>query len=97
MRTRLLATIVPLACAVQCALLASLVLAPAASAFNDGRGFYGATNDRVVTNAGYILVIFFPTFIFVASMIQRHLEKRKEARKAARKALLGNGHLRGGW
>jgi hypothetical protein len=91
MRNRLLATLVPLA------LLAALVLAPAASAYNDGRGFYGATNDKVVTNAGFILVIFFPTFIFVASMILRHLERRKEARKAAHKALLNNSHLRGGW
>ena len=91
MRNRLLAMTIPLA------LLVSLVLAPAASAYNDGRGFYGATNDRVVTNAGFILIIFFPTFIFIASMIQRQLEKRKEARKAAHKALASNGHLRGGW
>ena len=91
MRTRLLATLVPLA------LLASLMLAPAASAFNDGRGFYGATNDEVVTNAGFILVMFFPTFNFIASIILRHFEKRKEARKAAHKALMSNGHLRGGW
>ena len=41
MRNRLLATLIPLA------LLAALVLAPAASAYNDGRGFYGATNDKV--------------------------------------------------
>jgi hypothetical protein len=91
MRNRLLATLTPLA------LLAALVLAPAASAYNNGRGFYGPTNDKVVTNAGFILVIFFPTFIFLASMLQRHLEKRKEARKAAAKALLSNGHMRGGW
>jgi hypothetical protein len=91
MRNRLFATLVPLA------LLATLVLAPAASAYNDGRGFYGATNDRVVTNAGFILILFFPTFVFVMSMLQRHLEKRKEARKAAYKALLSNGRWRGGW
>jgi hypothetical protein len=91
MRNRLLATLVPVA------LLALLVLAPAASAYNNGRGFYGGTNDKVVTDAGYILIIFFPVFIFLASMLQRHLEKRKEARKAAHKALLGNSHLRGGW
>jgi hypothetical protein len=91
MRNRLLATLTPLA------LLVVLVLAPAASAYNNGRGFYGPTNDKVVTNAGFILVIFFPTFIFLASRLQRHLEKRKEARKAAAKALLSNGHMRGGW
>jgi hypothetical protein len=91
MRNRLLAISVPLA------LVASLVLAPVASAANDGRGFYGATNDPVVTNAGFIIIIFFPAFIFVASMIQRALEKRKEARKAAEKGYLSNGQWRGGW
>ena len=79
------------------ALLASLVLAPAAQAYNDGRGFYGATNDKVVTNAGFLLIIFFPLFVFTMSMIQRALERRKEARKAAQKGLLGNSHWRGGW
>jgi hypothetical protein len=91
MRHRLFATLFSLA------LVTSLAIAPVASAYNDGRGFYGATNDRVVTNAGFILIIFFPLFIFVASMIQRRLEKRKDARKAAQKAYLTNGQWRGGW
>ncbi len=73
-----------------------LVLAPAAQAYNDGRGFYGATNDKVVVNAGFILIVFFPLFVFAMSMLQRHLEKRKEARKAAHKAL-GDVEWRGGW
>ena len=73
------------------------VLAPAAQAYNDGRGFYGETNDKVVTNAGFLLIIFFPLFVFVMSMLQRVLERRKEARKAAQKGLLGNSHWRGGW
>ena len=47
------------------ALLLPLVLAPAAQAYNDGRGFYGATNDKVVTDAGFILIIFFPVFVFL--------------------------------
>jgi hypothetical protein len=91
MRHRLFATLFSLALAI------SLAVAPVASAHNDGRGFYGATNDPVVTNAGFILIIFFPTFIFVASMIQRQLEKRKDARKAAQKAYTTNGQWRGGW
>jgi hypothetical protein len=73
-----------------------LVLTPAALAENDGRGFYGATNDKVVTNAGFILIVFFPTFVFVMSMIQRKLEKRKEASKAAKKQL-GGAEWHGGW
>jgi preprotein translocase subunit SecG len=91
MRRRLLAKLLSLA------LLAALVLAPSASAWNDGRGFYGATNDKVVTNAGYILIFFFPIFIFVMSMLQRALDKRKEARKAAQGGYLANGHWQGGW
>jgi hypothetical protein len=91
MRKRLLARLMP------SILLASLVLAPAASAFNDGRGFYGATTDKAIVDTGFILIIFFPTFVFLMSMLQGHLEKRKDARKAAHKALLNNSHLRGGW
>ena len=59
--------------------------------------FYGATDDKVVTDAGFILIIFFPTFVFVMSMIQGRLDKRKQARKAAQKAHLGNTQWRGGW
>jgi hypothetical protein len=91
MRTRLLAKLVPLA------LLVSLVLAPAASAYNNGRGFYGSLDDKVTTEVGFCLVAFFALFVFLMSMLQGHLEKRKDARKAAQKALASNGHLRGGW
>lgn len=78
-------------------MLLLLALAPAAFAENDGRGWYGATNDKVVTNAGFILIVFFPTFVFVMSMIQRKLEKRKEASKAIAKKQLGGAEWRGGW
>jgi hypothetical protein len=91
MRRRLLMSLLPLV------LLALLALAPAAQAYNDGRGFYGATNDKVVVDAGFILIIFFPAFVFVMSMLQRHLERRKNERKAAHKAQLGNAQWRGGW
>jgi preprotein translocase subunit SecG len=77
-------------------LLMPLVLAPAAQAENDGRGFYGATNDKVVVDAGFILIVFFPAFCLLMSMLQRRLEKRKEARKAAEKAL-GDVQWHGGW
>ncbi|HEX5225343.1 MAG TPA: hypothetical protein VFW29_09440 [Solirubrobacteraceae bacterium] len=83
--------------AVPFALLVLLVLAPAASAHNDGRGFYGATDDKVVTDAGFILIAFFPIFILLVSLLQGRLERRKDARKAAAKAQAKNAHLRGGW
>lgn len=83
--------------AVPYALLLLLVAAPVAQATeNDGRGFYGATNDKVVTNFGFALIIFFPLFVFLMSMLQRTLEKRKEARKAAEKRLQ-SAPWRGGW
>jgi hypothetical protein len=78
-------------------ILLALALAPAALAENDGRGFYGATNDRVVTDAGFIVIVFFPTFVFAMSMIQRRLEKRKEASKAAKQQLGAAAESHGGW
>jgi preprotein translocase subunit SecG len=74
-----------------------LVLAPAALAYNDGRGFYGATDDKVVTKVGFILIIFFPLFVLAMSLLQWRLEKRKDARKAAQKARVGDARWRGGW
>jgi hypothetical protein len=75
-----------------------LVLAPAALAHDGGEGWYGETNDKVVTNAGFILIVFFPVFVFVMSMIQWRLDKRKENRKKTHKALAGDEQAwRGGW
>jgi hypothetical protein len=78
--------------------VALLVLAPAALAHDGGEGWYGPADDKVVTNAGFILIAFFPLFIFVMSMIQWRLDKRKENRKKAHKALAGDEQAwRGGW
>jgi hypothetical protein len=78
------------------ALVLALVLAPVAGAHNDGRGFYGATNDKAVTNAGFIVIAFFAVFVFAMTMLQKALDRRKEARKAAQKSYLGNTQWRGG-
>ena len=78
------------------ALLLFLFVAPTALAENDGRGFYGATDDKVVTNFGLGLIIFFPVFVLLMSLLQGKLEKRKDARKAAAKQLQ-SGPWRGGW
>jgi hypothetical protein len=86
-----------LALTVATSALLLLLLAPNALAYNDGRGFYGATNDKVVTNAGFILILFFPLFVLTMSLIQWRLDKRKQARKAAEKAHAGDPRWRGGW
>ena len=71
--------------------------APAALAHDGGEGLWGETNDKVVTNAGFILIAFFPLFVLVASLIQWKLEKRKDARKKAAKARVARADVRGGW
>jgi hypothetical protein len=80
------------------ALVSALVLAPVAVGHDGGEGTYGLTNDKVVTNAGFILIAFFPLFIFVMSMLQMALDRRKDRRKAAHKALADEERVwRGGW
>jgi hypothetical protein len=74
-------------------LVTFLLLAPAALAEDGGQGTYGEANDKVVTNAGFILIAFFPAFIFVMSMLQSVLDKRKQRKKAAHRKVDFNG----GW
>jgi hypothetical protein len=71
--------------------------APAALAHDGGEGLWGETNDKVITNAGFILIAFFPLFILCMSLLQWRLEKRKDARKAASKARQARADVRGGW
>src|SRR2546429_3833302 len=55
-------------------LVALLLLAPTALATVDGgQGLYGQANDKVVTNAGFILIAFVPLFIATMSFIQWRL------------------------
>ena len=73
------------------------ITAPAALAHDGGEGWWGETNDKVITNAGFILIAFFPLFILVMSLLQWKLEKRKDARKKASKARVARADVRGGW
>lgn len=76
----------------------ALLLAPAAVAHDGGEGWYGVTTDKIVTNAGFILIAFFPLFVLAMSMLQWRLDKRKERRKKAHKALAQDERAwRGGW
>jgi hypothetical protein len=86
--------------ALKTSLLALALLAataPAALAHDGGEGLWGETNDKVITNAGFILIAFFPTFILLASLLQWRLEKRKHARLEAKKARTERADVRGGW
>lgn len=76
------------------AITAVLVTAAPVLAHDGGEGLWGETNDRVVTNFGFGLLVFFPLFIFFASLLQWRLEKRKDQRKAAAKAAAKS---QGGW
>jgi hypothetical protein len=71
--------------------------APMAFAQQSGEGAYGETDDKVVTNAAFIVIAFFPIFVLLVSLLQWRLEKRKDARKAAVKAAGGDKRWSGGW
>lgn len=79
-------------------LVVALLGAPAAAVAHDqGQGWYGETNDRVVTNAGFVVIIAFPLIILLLSLLQGRLEKRKDARKRAAKARASNRRWQAGW
>ena len=79
------------------ALALSAPAALAAEGHDAGEGWWGETNDKIVTNAGFIVIAAFPVLVFLLSMLQYRLDKRKDARKAAAKARHARADLRGGW
>jgi hypothetical protein len=64
---------------------------------NGGQGWYGETNDKVITNAMFLTIIFFPTVVVVFTLIQWRLDKRKHAKMDAAKRRAANVDWRGGW
>jgi preprotein translocase subunit SecG len=81
-------------------LFVMLVVAPAAFGIHrvdGGEGLYGETDDKVVTNAGFILIAAFPLLCLLLSLAQWRLDKRKEARKRAAKVTAARGDVRAGW
>ena len=77
--------------------LALLLLAAPALAHDGGEGLYGPSNDKVITNAGFLLLAFFPLFVFAVSLGQHALDRRKERRKAAAKSRASSELWRGDW
>lgn len=71
-----------LASAINVVVLALLLAAPAL-AHDNGEGFLGETDDKVVTAFSLGVLIFFTCVVILGSAIQGRLEKRKTAKKAA--------------
>src|SRR4051794_39186860 len=72
-------------------------VALAAEGHDAGQGTWGEANDKVVTNAGFILIAGFPILILLLSLLQNALERRKDRRLAAAKARRARADQRGGW
>jgi hypothetical protein len=62
-----------------------------------GEGLWGETNDKVITNAGFIIIAGIPVLVLILSLIQWRLDKRKDRRLAAAKARRARADVRGGW
>jgi uncharacterized membrane protein len=74
-----------------------LVLAPIALAHDGGQGTYGEADDKVVTYAAFMAIAFFPLLIFVLTVIQSRLDRRKHRRMDAKRARATSAAWRGGW
>jgi fatty acid desaturase len=75
---------------------ALLVCAPAALAAA-GQGWYGETDDKVVTNVMFLTIAFFAVVVTAFTLIQMRLDKRKHARLEAQKRRAAGADWRGGW
>jgi preprotein translocase subunit SecG len=75
-----------------------LTFVPAAFASADaGEGWFGETTDPDITAMMFVVIAFFPILIFILTVIQTRLDKRKHARMDAAKAREANSDWRGGW
>ncbi len=72
-------------------------VALASEGHDGGEGWWGETNDKVITNAGFAIIAGVPTLILILSLIQWRLDKRKDRRLAAARARAQRSDMRGGW
>ena len=72
-------------------------VALASEGHDGGEGWYGETNDKVITNAGFAIIAGIPVLILMLSLLQWRLDKRKDRRMAAAKARAARTDMRGGW
>ena len=78
------------------ALMAPVALA-AEEGHDGGEGWWGETNDKVITNAGFAIIAGIPVLILILTLIQTALDRRKDRRLAAERARRARADLRGGW
>ena len=72
-------------------------VALASEGHDGGEGWWGETNDKVITNAGFAIIVGIPLLVLVLTLIQTALDKRKDRRMAAAKARRSRVDERGGW
>lgn len=60
------------------ATLAAVLIAAPAFAADGGEGLYGKADDKVITNFGFGLMIFFTLLVAGLSLAQHLLQKRKK-------------------
>jgi hypothetical protein len=77
-------------------LMAPVALA-AEEGHDGGEGWWGETNDKVITNASFVVIAGIPVLILVLTLIQSALDRRKDRRLAAERARRARADLRGGW
>jgi hypothetical protein len=69
----------------------------AAEGHDGGEGTWGPADDKVVTQAGFLLIAGFPVLVAVLSILYTITERRRLARLAAAKARTARADQRGGW
>jgi hypothetical protein len=74
-----------------------LLSAPLAMASDDGQGTYGPADDKVVTDAGFILIGGIPVLLMILSVAYSVLDHRRVRRLEAAKARRERADQRGGW
>jgi hypothetical protein len=72
-------------------------IAPLAVANDGGEGWLGETDDKMVTDAGFIVIAGVPLLVCLLSLLMASLDRRKYRRQAAAKARVARADERGGW
>ena len=75
----------------------SAPVALAAPGHDGGQGTWGETDDKIVTNAGFLIIAGFPVLVALLSIAYHRLEHRRLDRLAAGKARTARADQRGGW